>query len=404
MEEATKIFEDNLKNNKKEIDYLRKRGLTEASILKWRLGFAKDEWRNLHDSLIQKGFKKEELLNAGLIKKTQETGGQEKFYDTFRNRIIFPISDNMAKIIAFSGRAMKEDEKTPKYLNSPETKLFYKSEVLYGFHIAKNYIRKLDYTVLVEGQMDLVMSHQSGVLNTVASSGTALTELHLKKLKKLSNRVIIAYDADSSGEKAAKRAAEMAFLLGLETKIASLEEGEDPASTVKKNPEEWKEALKKAEHFIDFTLNKALKEKDERKRAKEILINVLPLVSLIESEIERSQFIKKIANKMRVEEQAVWEDLKKSKKRESKIKEGEEELKKIDRDKEAFTFELEKYMKEGDNTKIEEEAELRGKLQKLKKRLKEMAIVLDDPNISEKQEKEAKDEFIKIQKHIKEIS
>src|SRR3989344_4355249 len=107
-----------------------------------------------------------------------------------RNAFGWTHKKGAGRVIAFSGRAIQEDEKTPKYLNSPETKLFYKSEVLHGFNIAKNYIRKMDYTVLVEGQMDLIMSHQASVLNTVASSGTALTEMHLKKVQKLSNRVV----------------------------------------------------------------------------------------------------------------------------------------------------------------------------------------------------------------------
>ena len=211
---------------------------------------------------------------------------------------MFPISDSAGRVIAFSGRALKEDEKTPKYLNSPETKLFYKSEVLYGFNIAKNYIRKLDYAVLVEGQMDLLLSHQASVFNTVASSGTALTQLHLKKIQKLSNRVIIAYDSDSSGEKAARRAALMTMSLGMEAKITILPKGEDPASVIQNEPENWKKALRESEHFVDFALNKAVKENEGRNLTKEIIKNVLPLVSLIKSEMEKSQFVKKIALKI----------------------------------------------------------------------------------------------------------
>lgn len=462
MEEATKFFEKGLSESKKDLEYLSNRGLSNTSISKWRLGFAKDEWRSLHDYLINKGFSKKEMLGAGLIKKVVGTGSTEgaesnrstdKFYDTFRNRIMFPIFDVVGRVIAFSGRAIKEDEKTPKYLNSPETKLFYKSEVLYGFNIAKNYIRKLDYTVLVEGQMDLLMSHQAGVLNTVASSGTALTEFHLKKMQKLSNRVILAYDSDEAGEKAGRRSAELALLSGMEVKIASLPEGEDPASVVKADPEKWKGALRESEHFTDFALNKAIKENQGRNLTREITKNVLPLVHLIQSEIEKTQFVKKIALKMKVREEDVWNDVKKIKIDEkttnegdsfiknSKIKSstnglerimvgiiyleesqdknskhlrkkwqtiiGEDEanmvLSNCEEEREAFIFEAEEYSKGGNLKNISEDILGRIELENLKQKLQKATILLDDKEISKEEEKRIKSDFEKIQKRIKEL-
>ncbi len=413
MEEAAGFYEKELKENKMALDYLKKRGLNETSIKGWRLGFAEDEWRSLHDYLAQKGFSKENMLAAGLIKRTQEetksTSSVVKYYDTFRNRVMFPVSNDTGRVIAFSGRAMKDhstssgqENKIPKYLNSPETKLFYKSEVLYGFNIAKNYIRKMDYAVLVEGQMDLIMSHQAGVLNTVASSGTALTELHLKKIQKLSNRVIIAYDSDEAGEKASRRAAELALSLGMETKTASLKEGEDPASVVKDDPQIWKKALRESAHFVDFALARALSKYEGRALTKEVLKNVLPLLALIKSDIEKSQFVKKVALKMRVGEDAVWNDLNKIKKTENKEQENKEN--KMDTEKEAFLFELEKYMKEGDNEKMSAETLKRAEMQMLKAKLREIAIALDDKDLSEKDEQEAKKEFEKIQKRINNLN
>jgi DNA primase len=388
METATKFYEKNLAENKIALEYLKKRGLTTNSIGKWRLGFARDEWRNLHDFLENKKLTRGKMLEAGLIKKVQS---EEKYYDTFRNRIMFPIFDANSRVIAFSGRAMKEDEKTPKYLNSPETKLFYKSEVLYGFNVAKNYIRKLDYAVLVEGQMDLLMSHQAGVYNTVASSGTALTELHLKKIQRLSNRIILAYDCDSAGQKAARKAAEMALMMGMEVKIASLPEGEDPDSVIKKNPEEWKNDLKNAEHFTEFALNQAVKNHKDKNLIREILKNVLPLAHLIKSEIEKSQFVKKVAVKMRVSEDAVWKDLGKT-----EIK--KEEMTENQRDK------MEELLWEMDMKEIDKEKEKRTELEKLKKELQETAIMLDDKDISESEEKEAREKLKEIQKKIKDFN
>lgn len=407
MEEATIFFKKNLEQNKEILKYLEKRGLKEETIKKWRLGFAKDEWRSLYDYLIGKGFSEKEMLDVGLVKQTEKsllhsdsaTSGAGR-YDTFRNRIVFPIFDTANRTIAFSGRAMKEDDKTPKYLNSPETKLFYKSEVLYGFNVAKNYIRKLDYAVLVEGQMDLIMSHQTGILNTVASSGTALTELHLKKIQKLSNRVIIAYDADSAGEKASRRAAELGLSLGMEVKIVSLPKGEDPASIAKKDPKEWKEALKKSEHFTDFAINKAVKENEGRNLTREILKNVLPLAHLIKSEIEKSQFIKKIAYKIGVSEEDIRSDLKKIKEnKKNEIENGNF----IKDQKEALIFEAEKYGLKIDIKKTKEEIERRSELKKLKQELQKTAVMLDNKDNTKETEKELKIKLKETQKKIRDL-
>ncbi len=398
MEEATKFFEKELVENKIALKYLEKRGLAKNSIEKWRLGFVRDEWRSLHDYLINQKFSKEEMLSVGLIKKTEN---ENKYYDTFRNRLMFPIFDINGKTIAFSGRAMQENEKTPKYLNSPETKLFYKSEVLYGFNVAKNYIRKLDYAVLVEGQMDLVMSHQADVLNTVASSGTALTEFHLKKIQKLSNRVIMAYDSDEAGEKASWRAAELALSLGMEAKIASLPRGEDPASVVKEDPKKWKRALRESEHFTDFALNKAVRENEGRNLTREITKNVLPLARLIQSEIEKTQFIKKIAQKIRVGEEDVWNDFKKIEKSKDGKMEKSEKEKDFKDEKEALIFEAERYGFKIDIKKTKEEIERRSELKKMKQELQRVAVMLDDKNISKEEEEKLKTEFKEIQKNIK---
>lgn len=453
LEEATKIYARDLSRNENALSYLIGRGLKKDTISEWQIGYADPEWRSLHDELLQKGFSRENMLEAGLIKKVP---GEEKYYDTFRNRIMFPISDNSSRVIAFSGRLLGEDPKAPKYLNSPETKLFYKSEVLYGFHVAKSHIRKLDYAVLVEGQMDLVMSHQTGVGNTVASSGTALTSLHLQKLLKLSNRVIIAYDADDSGEKAARKAAVLALSLGMEVKIASLPQGEDPASVIRKDPEGWKDALKKSIHFADFIISKAFRENSGHNLTKEIIGNVLPVIAIIKSDIEKSQFVKKISLKLGVDEESVRNDLKKVERllKDPKPEDGrgapsnvisvadmrtntlerimagivfleessqdenmgfrrrwvaieEEEaeaaIAKFEEEKEALIFETEKY---GDKGKIDEVAEdilRRIEIKHLKKKLQRAAVELDDASLKEDEEKKARSDLEKIQKRLKEL-
>ncbi len=213
LEVATQFFENELSKNEAAKKYVLSRGITEASIKKWRLGYAPAEWRALYSHMLQLGFKKDVLVKAGLVKPVAEGVGKEP-YDVFRDRVIFPLSDSNGEVIAFSGRALAP-EAVPKYLNSPDTILFTKSEVLYGLDKAKEKIRKQNYAVLVEGQVDLVLSHQIGVENTVASSGTAFTERHLERLKRLSKRIILGFDGDTAGEKAGEKAAELGLLLGL---------------------------------------------------------------------------------------------------------------------------------------------------------------------------------------------
>jgi DNA primase len=203
-------------------------------------------------------------------------------------------------------------ETEPKYLNSPDTILFIKSEVLYGLDKAKEQIRKKDYAVLVEGQMDLVLSHQAGVTNTVAASGTAFTGSHLERLRHLSSRIILAFDGDSAGEKAAQRASELGINLGFEVKVADLPEGRDPAEIVQKDPEEWKNILRQSLPAVEFFFNKIEeREKDSRKLGKEIEKRILPMVKLIKSAIEQSHFISMLSKRTGIREELLWEDLKK---------------------------------------------------------------------------------------------
>jgi DNA primase len=313
MEASTMFFEKNLKKEMTAGVYLEKRGISKKSISDWRVGFALPEWRTALEELEAHGFKKPDILDAGMVKKTEDG---KKYYDTFRGRLMFPIFDTAGRVIAFSGRIMHDDGKSPKYLNSPETELFKKSEVLYGFNFAKAEIRRLDYTILVEGQMDLVLSHQAGTKNTVASSGTAFTLAHLEKIKKLSNKILVAYDADDAGRKAAKKVGEMALSLGMEVKIAVLPEGEDPASVIQNSPEEWKNAIAGAVDLISFlTKNAVTKHKGHSiKLAKELKEEVIPVMASVESEIVKSQYVSLVSRMAKVPEESIWTDLKKAEK------------------------------------------------------------------------------------------
>lgn len=334
LERATVFFEHQLSENKSVVEYLLKRGLTAETIKDWRIGFVKNEWRTLSSALKAEGFKVDVLLKAGLVKKTDKAGEQDT-YDVFRGRIIFPIFDTSGKPVAFSGRIFEETPEAPKYLNSPETVLFNKSETLYGLHKAKVGVRKKDYSILVEGQMDLLMCHQAGFDNAVASSGTAFTEAHLLKLKRLSNRIIFVFDGDDAGFGAAIKSSAKALALGFEVKLAELPEGMDPADLILKDLEAWKEAITASKHLIDFHLDKLLSLKlDNRQLAKEVQKKILPHLVNIESSIEQSHFVSQISKRTGIREEAIWDDLRKI----PRGKEGET----LDTSKDAVEVEVKK--------------------------------------------------------------
>jgi DNA primase len=224
---------------------------------------------------------------------------------------MFPISDSSGRMVGFSGRILVPDDKSPKYLNSPETALFNKSEILFGLDKAKTDIRLKDYSILVEGQMDLIMLHQVGITNTVASSGTALTENHLIKLRRLSNRIIMSYDGDLAGFNASNRSSKIALSLGMDLKIAQMPKGKDPADLAGEDLEKLRECLKGSKHIIDFLTDNLLSQGlSARELGQEIQKNVLPYIAQIPSNIERSHFVKNIAQKTFINEEALWDDLK----------------------------------------------------------------------------------------------
>jgi len=317
MEIATKYFEDQLTISTEASEYVKKRGLREGTVREFRIGYAPEGWRNLYAYLRTMNYPNDLIQKAGLAKKSDDNTGN--YYDRFRGRVMFPISDSSGRVVAFSGRILKDDEKSAKYLNSPDTPLFDKSAVLFGLDKAKSYIRRLDYSILVEGQMDLIMSHQAGVRNTVAASGTALTDgetnnsgtiNNLGLLRRLSSNVIIAFDSDTAGRKAAMRAAGIALSLGMDVKIADIVGGKDPADLISINPEDWKNILRKALPVIEFELNNVLREvTDPRKIPKTLRERIFPFLAMIESQTDKAYFVKMIADKVNLPEQAIWEDV-----------------------------------------------------------------------------------------------
>jgi len=314
MEEATSFFEKNYEANDKARAYLLGRGLTDKIIKDFRVGFAEDSWQSLFNYLSSKGYKNEDIEKVGLIKIKDGRG-----YDRFRSRIIFPICDSSGRVIAFSGRIFgKDDKEEAKYLNSPDTPLFNKSNVLFGIDKAKTAIRTRGYSIIVEGQMDLLMSHQAGFTNTVAVSGTAFSDSlvdneskinNLGLIKRLSPNIIFAFDGDSAGLRASYRASKIALSLDMQIKVATLREGKDPAEIILSNVDEWKNIIKESKNVISFELDKIIEStKDTRLRGKKIREIIFPLLILVKSSIEKSAYIEEMRSKTGIPAEAIISD------------------------------------------------------------------------------------------------
>lgn len=307
IETATLFYQRNLTQEKQPLAYLYKRGLKPGTLKDFRLGFAKDEWRSLRDYLLDKSFTDAEMEKAGLVIKSEKG-----FYDRFRSRVMFPIFDNAGRPIGFSGRIFgKEDDKTGKYINSPETALFNKSRVLYGFEKAKQAIRKENTAILVEGQMDVLLAHQEGMAYTVAASGTAFSETHAKTLSRLAEKAVLAFDADEAGMAATQRSAATLLAHGIDVRVVDLAEGTDPADVIAQDKQTWEKQVAEAQHAVHFFLHK-LKEKhgqDDRLFKRNASKLILPLVKSIRNRIDREHFISEVAHTLRVPDEAVREEL-----------------------------------------------------------------------------------------------
>lgn len=346
-EEAAKIYQSVLhysKNPETQISpplaYLKKRGLADETVKSFRLGYAPDSWDFLTSRLKQKGYKPEEIEKAGLTVKSE----QGSYYDRFRNRIMFPIDDASGRVVGFSGRIFEPQTHADdtqisaevgrrdsassqrssaaavaaaaKYINTPQTPIYDKSRVLYAFDKAKYDIRRQNAVVLVEGQMDVVMSHQAGVKNAVAVSGTALTSEQLKILKRLCGTIISSFDRDAAGEAATKRSLDLAAAHDFERRVATLPHGlKDPADAVAEKPEMWHTAVSQAQPIVQFFLETALAKNDltraSGKRA--VAAAVLPEVKILPSEVEKAHWIQELSREIGIDEAALWRELKNAK-------------------------------------------------------------------------------------------
>jgi DNA primase len=284
------------------LSYFEERGFRPETIEKFKLGYSKDSWDHFTHAALKNGFNIELLKKAGLVKESE----QGKQYDAYRGRVMFTIHSLSGKPIAFAGRFLKKDPKSPKYVNSPETELYHKSNELYGLYYGRNAISKSGFVYLVEGYTDVISMHQAGVENVVASSGTSLTENQIKLIKRFTSDVCVLYDGDAAGIKASLRGIDMLLEAGLNVKTVSFPDGEDPDSYCQKaGPEGFAKFLD--ENKKDFILFKtsllaADAGNDPVKKA-QLIREIVESISKIPDAFKRMGFIKETGRLLQVDEQ-----------------------------------------------------------------------------------------------------
>jgi DNA primase len=320
LELATKWYEKNLwegKGKDKIVKYLETRGLVRVSMKNFRLGYAPDGWRNALEFLLKRGYKIEEIVRTGLlVKKDQEEKNipATNHYDRFRDRIMFPIQDLMGRVVGFSARvAPGGDEKSAKYVNTPQTELYDKSRILYGLNFAKTEIKKREEAILVEGNMDVIASHQAGFPNTIAVSGTALAPDQIKTIKRYTENLKMAFDMDSAGQDAAKKSAKICLENDLNVKIVVLPEAKDTAEAVREDKKIWEKALDRAKNLVEYFFEDTFgrfdpKNPTDKKKIARILLN---LVKDITDPVEKAHWIKILAEKLDVGEKTLLDVLSK---------------------------------------------------------------------------------------------
>ena len=301
--EAEKYFIEILKGDegKNAVKYLKGRGIDGRTAKDFSIGFAARKWEGLTEHLKDKGITEKEIEEAGLA-----IPGDKGRYDRFRGRIIFPIKDHRGRLSGFGGRTIGDDE--PKYMNSPETPVYHKGEILYGLNITKNEVRRDRYAVIVEGYLDAISLYQAGIKNVAATLGTALTPEHLRVLKRYANEAFLIFDADEAGARAAERTLPLFGGEKMYARAATLPEGEDPDSFIRKRgKEEFLKVIKDSKDIFDFCLDRIYRRHDlnTAKGITEALDEASYVASIKKLPQEIDFYVRKIAEKLKVGEESV---------------------------------------------------------------------------------------------------
>lgn len=286
------------------LEYLKGRKIKDETINNFLLGYAPNSWDNLAKFLSKKGYQPEILEKGGLLIK----GNSDRYYDRFRGRLMFALRNTRGQINGFSGRVMPPaSDAEAKYINSPETPIYIKGDILYGFDQTKEAIKKANEAIIVEGEFDFLLSFQSGVTNVVAIKGSAFTDNQTMLLKRYTENVILALDADFAGNEAAKRGIENAENANLNVKVVNLPEGKDPADCIGEGVYLWKNALKSAVPIYDFIINASLKkyDKNEVMGKRKISEEVIPFLAKIQNPIINSHYLKILSKELNVTEESI---------------------------------------------------------------------------------------------------
>jgi len=289
-------------------EYLKGRGLNAEIEAAFSLGFAAARWDGLKSALLGQGFPEAQLLSAGLLLKKEETG---RTFDRFRSRLIFPIRNLSGECVGFGGRMVGEGE--PKYLNSPETPLFHKGEILYGLDLTADAIRKNDCAILVEGYMDFLSLHQAGIGGLAATLGTGFTPSHARLLARFTRRVVVNFDPDSAGQAATRRSLDILLESGFEVRVLQLPGGKDPDRFVREEgSQRYRELLESAPTYLEYLARESAQHVDLASPAGKIqaLNLVLPYVARLESAVERSEQVKLLSEVFRIQDGIVLQELK----------------------------------------------------------------------------------------------
>jgi DNA primase len=308
---AVRYYQESLVKNRAALEYAAKRrGLKKETIRDFQIGYAPDDWNALGHFLVKKNFTAAELKKAGLV---GQKAGRSSVYDLFRGRLMFTICDAQGNPVGFTGRVL-DDEQQPKYLNTPQTPLYDKSRVIFGLHLAKEAIRSSDEVVLVEGNMDVVSSHQAGVKQVVAVSGTALTLDQLKALSRVTRNLKICFDADAAGLRATERAIELSQSLPITLSVVRLAEGKDPDDLIQKSATAWRQAIARAKYAVDYLFDQLAATYDlstatgKRQYSDRLIENLRRL----QDPVERDHYIKLLADRVGSTEAAIRQKLERS--------------------------------------------------------------------------------------------
>jgi DNA primase len=311
---AAKFFHESLLETEEGknigLSYFKERGFTAETIRKFELGYSPDQWEAFSGKAVSSGYKEEYLVESGLSVK-RDNGS---LYDRYRGRVMFPIHSFTGRVIAFGGRTLKSDKSVPKYVNSPESEIYHKSNVLYGLYFAKKSIRDEDNCYLVEGYADVISVHQAGIENVVASSGTSLTVEQIRLIGRLTKNITILYDGDAAGIKASLRGLDLILEEGLNVKVVLFPDGHDPDSYVRQvGSSAFRTYI--SENKKDFILYKTtilLKDAgNDPIRKAEVIREVVESIAKIPDSIKASVFIKECSSLMRIEEQVLLSELNK---------------------------------------------------------------------------------------------